>query len=209
MPNMLRQVAAGLHHILSLGVRSEDIQVVGDSAGGNLVLQLLLHATHPVQDQSIPPLNLDGRKLAGAYLMSPFLVMTPRKTSPSWEMYDGIDRVSADALAGFGYQALLSTIKTVPELLPFLDQSYHLEGWYDGLDGVVERILITAGGHECLKDDIVEVAEAIGKAHSKTRLLVDAKGMHDEPLADYTAGETRVGDLTPVIMEWFTESFKS
>jgi len=208
MPSMLQQVVAGLHHIISLGVNVEDIQLVGDSAGGNLVLQLLLHGIHPVRDKTIPPLNLDGKKLAGAYLMSPFLVMTPRKTSPSWEMYDGIDRVSADALAGFGHQALLSTIKT-PELLPYVDQSYRPEGWYEGLDGIVERILVTAGGNECLKDDIVGVAEAIGKVHRRTRLLVDARGMHDEPLADYTAGETRVGELTPVIMKWFAESFKS
>jgi len=208
MPTPLQQAVAGLHHILSLGVNPEDIQLIGDSAGGNLVLQLLLHGAHPVQGNNILPLDLSGRKLGGAYLMSPFFIMTPRNVFSSWKAYDGIDSVSAEAFATFGYQVLMSTVKK-PGLLPYVDQSYRPDGWYEGLERVVERILVTAGGNECLKDDIVEVSEAIRVMHPRTTLLVDARGVHDEPLADYGAGETRVGELTPVIKEWIKECFNA
>jgi len=197
---------AGLHHILSLGVNPEDIQILGDSAGGNLVLQILLHGAHPLQGGDIPPLNLGGRKLGGAYMMSPWFVMIPRKTSPSWSAYDGIDTIPAAGFVRFGYQVLMNTLKT-PGLLPYIDQTYRPEGWYEGLEGVVDRIAVSAGGNECFRDDIVEVAEAIKEVHPRTTLLVDARGIHDEPLADYSAGERRVGELTPIIKNWFKEGF--
>ena len=100
----------------------------------------------------------------------------------------------------------MDTLK-IPELLPDVDQTYRPEGWYNGLESVVEKILITAGGNELIRDDVVEIGEIIEKVHSRTTLLVDARGVHDEPLADYSAGEARVGELPPIIKEWLGEGF--
>ncbi|KAK7026436.1 hypothetical protein VNI00_015671 [Paramarasmius palmivorus] len=68
-PTILRQAVKGLQLLLDDGVKAENLQLSGDSAGGNLVLQVLSHILHPLDN--VPTVNCGPIK--GAYLMSPWI----------------------------------------------------------------------------------------------------------------------------------------
>lgn len=82
------------------------------------------------------------------------------------------------------------------------------EDWLKGIDGVLDRILITAGSVECLRDDIILLGEIVRKLHTKTEVLITANGVHDDPLKYIMVDPTNLGDDTPVIVRWFGEGFK-
>ncbi|SJL08032.1 uncharacterized protein ARMOST_11391 [Armillaria ostoyae] len=47
-PSQLLEAKSGLEHLFKLGVKPENILLTGDSAGGNLVLQIFSHLLHPL-----------------------------------------------------------------------------------------------------------------------------------------------------------------
>jgi len=81
------------------------------------------------------------------------------------------------------------------------------EWWFDGVERLVERVLVTAGSAECLQDDIVAVGEAIKKHHPNTEVVVQAGGLHEDPYLDFMVGESKLGSLTPLIVEWLAAGF--
>ena len=68
-PAQLRQAVLSIQHLFSLGFEPENIQLVGDSAGGALIHQVLSHILHPAE--GVPKLTLTS-PLEGAYMMSPW-----------------------------------------------------------------------------------------------------------------------------------------
>jgi len=71
----------------------------------------------------------------------------------------------------------------------------------------VERVLITAGGAECLRDDIVGLAEAFKKHHGSTELVVQPNGLHEDMFLDFVLQEKKLGSLTPLTVEWLAAGF--
>lgn len=160
---------------------------------------------HPLDGiRSLSP----GTRLRGAYLMSPWLYLTPRNGVKSYSENSGRDvAASKEKFAEFGAR-VLSGIEG-KEGLPYIDASHAPPRWYENVDGVVDRVLITAGGHECLRDDIVEFADAFCKTHSgRAELVVDAFGVHDDPFNDFMLGEKVFAELTPTIVQWFIDGFQ-
>ncbi|PHH66382.1 hypothetical protein CDD81_7437 [Ophiocordyceps australis] len=68
-PVQLRQAAAGLGALLDAGFSPRNIVFGGDSAGGNMALQLMSHLLHPV-DAAARRFSL-AEPLAGVFLVSP------------------------------------------------------------------------------------------------------------------------------------------
>ncbi|KAK0187591.1 hypothetical protein F5146DRAFT_1141031 [Armillaria mellea] len=57
-PSQLREAKSGLERLFKLGVQPENILLAGDSAGGNLILQIFSHMLHPlasVEHINFPP----------------------------------------------------------------------------------------------------------------------------------------------------------
>ena len=77
-----------------------------------------------------------------------------------------------------------------------------------GVAGVVQRVLVTVGKNECLRDDVVRVVDQLRKHHPLVRFILQGDGVHNDPYMDLLAGE-REGKLMTVIMNWFAEVFRN
>ncbi|KAJ3506309.1 hypothetical protein NLJ89_g6940 [Agrocybe chaxingu] len=203
-PTQLRQSIAAVKQLLADGIKPENIILTGDSAGGNLVTQLLLHQLHPVE--GLQELSTD-MKFGGAYMMSPWTDLLPRGGVASYKKNAKWDFVAAPKLAYFG-RAYLDRVREEKDL-KYIDAHYAPGRWYDGVGNIVDKVLITAGGAESLRDDIVRFADRFGKAHGDTKVVVDKFGVHNDPFLDFYAGETKqLSELTPIILEWIKEVFE-
>ncbi|KAL1861654.1 hypothetical protein Daus18300_008770 [Diaporthe australafricana] len=69
-PTQLRQAVSALDHILGKGIAPGDLIIGGDSAGGNLVVQLLHHLCHSMSGPQ--PLSDQSLRFAGIFLVSPW-----------------------------------------------------------------------------------------------------------------------------------------
>ncbi|KAJ7057963.1 Alpha/Beta hydrolase protein [Mycena amicta] len=198
-PTPLKQACLALNFLLEAGVQPSNLQLAGDSAGGNLILQLLSHALHPIP--SIPRISL-AAPLRGAFLISPWTSLSA--SSPSHFSNDGLDFISRGTMSAWGTQILKDI---PPEHIVFAEAVRAPEDWFAGTDAVFQRVLVSAGGAECLRDDIVAFAEAFKKQHKDTELVVQANGLHEDMFLDFVLGEKKVGTLTPLTVEWLAAGF--
>ncbi|RDB17506.1 putative steryl acetyl hydrolase mug81 [Hypsizygus marmoreus] len=202
-PTQLKQAVVAVQHLLSKGVQPQNIQLTGDSAGGNLVLQLISHILHPVPD--VPTLTLSS-SFRGAYLMSPWVSLTSQ--AKSMFANDSSDILSPGCLLYWGR----AVVAGVPESqIQYLEAIKAPAGWFDGIDKVVERLLITAGDAECLRDDIVVVTEKLVKLYKKdgtVRFMLQKYGVHNDPFFNFSTPGQKPGEVTPTILQWFAAGFK-
>ncbi|KAJ7281820.1 hypothetical protein C8J57DRAFT_1500501 [Mycena rebaudengoi] len=164
------------------GVKQQNLQIAGDSAGGNLIMQLFSHI--------------------GTCLISPWVFLTV--DSPCHSENDEIDYLSRRGMKHVG--ALI--LDGVPETdRAFAEAAKAPEGWFEGVDRIANRVLITAGSVECLRDDIVIFGEGLKKHHPNVELVVQKGGLHDMFL-DFFVKEKKLGNLTPLIVEWLAAGFE-
>ncbi|KAJ7042809.1 Alpha/Beta hydrolase protein [Mycena alexandri] len=198
-PTPLKQMQLGLNFLSNAGVKPQNLQLVGDSAGANLLLQVLSHILHPRSD--VPEIRL-GAPLRGVLLISPWTNLSA--DSKSHTENDGRDFLSKAPITLWGAQILAD----VPEAdIAYVETVRAPDGWFQGVDAVVERVLVTAGGAELLRDDVVVVGEVLKKHHPKTELVIQKNGLHEDMYLDFAAGEKKLGSLTPLIVEWLAAGF--
>ncbi|PPQ72324.1 hypothetical protein CVT24_004543 [Panaeolus cyanescens] len=195
-PTQLHQAVLALRSLLDQGIDPSNIIVMGDSAGGNLVVQLLGHLLHPIP--SIPSLKIDpipaintNIKLGGAYLLSPWATMVPaesHRTKGTWKSNDGYDILSTKAVV-FGGTKILQTLREAPGVFQALEPYITLhgapEGWWAGLEKRVGRVLVSAGELEVMCGDIVEMGKRFGEVHKDVEVLVVKGGIHNDPTFDF------------------------
>ncbi|KAJ6583031.1 Alpha/Beta hydrolase protein [Mycena vulgaris] len=198
-PTQLRQACLALEFLLAAGVAPQNLQLVGDSAGGNLVLQLLSQMLHP--RASVPEIHLVA-PLRGVLLLSPWVNLSADSASQAEN--DGRDYINPRVLAGWG-RLVLAHVPDVDRA--FAEAERAPAGWFAGAERVVERVLITAGGAECLLDDIVSFAEAFKTHHQNTELVVQPGGLHEDMFLDFLVREKKVGILTPLTVQWLAAGF--
>ncbi|KAJ7485651.1 Alpha/Beta hydrolase protein [Mycena latifolia] len=169
-PTPLKEARLALEFLLAAGVQPQNLQLVGDSAGGNLILQLLSsHMLHPRAD--MPAVHLPA-PLRGALLMSPWVNLSANSASHAEN--DGRDFVNPRALAEMG-RRVLAAVPAADRAL--VEPVRAPAGWFAGAERFVARVLVTAGGAECLRDDIVRCAEAFKTQHLQTELVVQPGGL--------------------------------
>ncbi|RDB17645.1 putative steryl acetyl hydrolase mug81 [Hypsizygus marmoreus] len=199
-PTQLIQAVTAVKYIIDSGVEPRNIQIVGDSAGGNLALAFLAHMLHPLD--SVPRISLTSR-ISGVYLMSPWVSFTG--DTGSHMINDNTDVVGAKTFAYCGRKVMTG----VPESLRvYLEASKSPGSWFKGIDELVKRILVSAGGAECLRDDIIEVAKQLSRNHQHVELDIQEGSVHNDPYYDFFVGEKKMGDLTPRIVDWLEKGFK-
>jgi len=88
-------------HVLASGVQPKNLQIVGDSAGGNLAVQLLSHILHPFDGV---PLLAPPSPIRGVYLMSPWLSLSG--ATESHLTNDKADVIAAGTFAYCGRKVL-------------------------------------------------------------------------------------------------------
>ncbi|KAJ6554582.1 Alpha/Beta hydrolase protein [Mycena capillaripes] len=198
-PTPLKQAAAALEFLLAAGVKPQNLQLAGDSAGGNLILQVLSQILHP--RAGVPEIHLPA-PFRGAYLISPWTNLSG--DSKSHVENEGRDFLSRSVLADWGAMILAG----VPETDRAFGEAVRApEGWFKGADALVERVLITAGGAELLRDDIVAVGDALKKHHPKVELVVQKDGLHEDMFLDFVLNEKKLSSLTPLTVEWLAAGF--
>ncbi|KAJ7938375.1 hypothetical protein B0H13DRAFT_2301943 [Mycena leptocephala] len=140
--------------------------------------------------------------LRGAYIISPWMNLSA--DSKSHTENDGRDIVSPGTFTAWGAQILAD----VPETdRAFAEPVRAPEWWFKGADALVERVLITAGGAELLRDDIVAVGEAFKKHHPNAEVVVQKDGLHDDMYLDFMLKEKKLSSLTPLTVEWLAAGF--
>lgn len=230
-PTQMCQAAAGLRHLLvEHKIRPGQVVVGGDSAGGNLTIQLLTHLLHPYPAADVAGGNvtIGGEEpLAGAFLVSPFTSGNTNTRSfrdgkpcdmlslgifdqPKREMFHEPSSGSSPRglLGGHffpprGSSMMVETKEFREGRKWALPADADDEKWLDGMDRVVKKVYVTCGRHEILRDQGIEMAEAIRRRNSgvDVRLEVADKEAHDFMLLE---GERRlVGDATARMRAWF------
>ncbi|KAF5389264.1 hypothetical protein D9757_003537 [Collybiopsis confluens] len=154
-PTQLAELTTALNQLISSGVSPENIVLAGDSAGGNLIVQLIQHTMRPFPGIPTSPFSSENadtprKELGGIWLISPWISLG--SPTPSYARNTHYDWVSA---AVFNYWGATATAG-VPELhIPYINPSS--ASLLSGVEKITSRVLITAGSHECLFDDAVAI----------------------------------------------------
>ena len=220
-PVQLRQAVLSIQHLFTLGFEPENIQLVGDSAGAALIHQVFSHILHPLE--GVPKLMLTS-PLGGAYMMSPWtrlvgwtvsLRTTMGEPTPYtmllrlivWveSLLDGKDDVIDASISTYWGSKVLDGAK--PCAIPYLQAASAPRDWLQGVDKCVRRVLISAGGLEFFRGEVVHYGKCVQEHLKDTMIIVQENGVHDDPLLELLVGEKFLGSLTPKILDWLEEGF--
>ncbi|KAJ7651406.1 Alpha/Beta hydrolase protein [Roridomyces roridus] len=192
-PKPLSQLQRAVSFLLDAGVEPTHLQLAGDSAGGNLIVQLLSHALHPHPD--VAPLTLSA-PFRSINLLSPWVGLLGE--TPSYAENDGIDWMARSALVGLGRHI----IDGFPESYrhTFAEPYKAPAAWFSGVEKLVSSVLITVGEAECMRDDILQFGALLEKNHPRVEVVVQPGGFHEDMFLDFDVG-AKVGMLTPLIVD--------
>ena len=139
-PAALEDAIEGWNYLLSKGYKNNDIIIVGDSAGGNLTLALLMYLRDKKED--LP---------AGVILMSPWADLTDSGPSRSYNFFK-------DPM--FGFSKKHKKLK-VPEKVYAQNENFKnkfISPIYGNFDNF-PPLLIQIGTHEILESDAIKIYE--------------------------------------------------
>lgn len=205
-PTQLRQARDSLDFLIRSGVNPRNIMLVGESAGANLLIQTLSHILRHLP--SVQPLILPtGEIFRGALLISPWVSMKTDSKS-SWSLLHA--RYKYDILASrIVHLSSKEVVRDIPETdIMFLDPVEAPKTWFDGLDDVVDRVLITYGEFEGFAPGIQLLCEKYLKPyHEDVMALQQRDGVHGDPILRFIRKQQDLGDMVPLIVDWTAELF--
>lgn len=206
----IRQAMLAVEHIVASGVHPANLQIVGDTSGAHLILALLSHIMHPLDVdrhrlRKIVP--LPGR-IRGVYLMSPWVAIG--SSGPSSRKRMGLVssemRKAYTALLMVGHGSVPDDDDQSPgSLLPYLDPSGAPGWWFSPLESVVDRLYMSAGGEESMRDDIIAFSQVLGREMKPNQFVFEVQegGVCCDPYMDYLGGGGGGGgQLGPLIDKW-------
>lgn len=207
-PRQLQQAAMFLNYVVNtLHFQPQNIILTGDSAGGNLVMALLSHISHPHPPTSlrIPKVDLPA-PLLGAVLVSPWTTFSISDDSVDRNKFK--DAVGRGAVIKWSAAFMNSAWPHSPEISDYYIEAITApEEWWNDLK--VDRVLITAGGDEVLVDSIERFAGQLrrGFGEKKVDLEVVEGEYHDQINVDIKNGYKYDAKGARIIMEWLAARF--
>lgn len=203
-PAQLRQLTAATQHLFSVGVQPDRLHLVGDSAGANLILQLLSHTLHPLPPDLVQPsplVNL-SKKLPGICLMSPWVAVTG--DFPSSKGNAEMEWVDRDLSIATGRTFL----QPIPEAQrAYVEVVKAPKDWFSGIDKITDRFFVSLGTNECLVDPINALINAFERHHPSVEVVVQEHGVHNDVLQDFFAKETKLGHITVSVDSWLESCY--
>lgn len=197
-PDQLRHAVKGIQSLIDTGVKPENIHLIGDSAGGNLIIQLCSHILHPLPD--VTPLSL-STPFASACLISPWVSLTGQNVA-SFTSNEHSDWLAPGILRGWGARIL----QHVPDsMIAYAEPISAPKDWFSGLQTIVKRVFVLVGEAECLSDAIVDFESRLSKHHSKVVLFAEPGGVHEGIMMDFVAKQSEYGEGTRLILDWMAE----
>ena len=137
--------------------------------------------------------------------MSPWVELTGYAGSMSSN--DDSDILSTKCINDWGHMVL----DGIPDSqLPYIEPIRASESWFKGIDAVIERILITSGSAECMRDPIEIFAKQICSLHDNATFWEQDNGVHDDPYFDFVAKTSKPGNssFAPQILDWLAAGFE-
>ncbi|EHK22593.1 uncharacterized protein TRIVIDRAFT_83938 [Trichoderma virens Gv29-8] len=198
-PVQLRQAASALSEILKAGFSAKDIVIGGDSAGGNLAMQVLHHLIEPHVDAC--RITLD-EPLSAAVLVSPWLSLD--YSSPSFLEYDSSDMLSRSIMRSLGLCSWDHEEQNNSDNNSSWAEPLECRGaWIGKLNNVVEKIHITVGEREILFDQAKSMHKAIEamKTGVQVTLESDPNAAHDFIIAEGILEQ--IGEATIRMKQWY------
>ncbi|CAK7211032.1 hypothetical protein SCUCBS95973_000992 [Sporothrix curviconia] len=169
-PRQLQQATVLLDYLIHTeSIPPANITLIGDSAGGHLAISLLLHLVHP--NPNVPALALKGQRLAGAALISPWMI-TANRSEGLVQENEANDVLHAAALA-YWAQNFLGLQKEEQEG----ERSPRVEPWSCPLttpghwwaDLPVDDLFVTYGEDEVLRDNAAQLCSALLLSQAKKK----------------------------------------
>jgi acetyl esterase/lipase len=197
-PTQLKQAVLAIQHLINSGVKPENIQLAGDSAGGLNIHQVFSHILHPVD--GVPKLKLSA-PLGGAYMMAPWVTTIDDEVLHTND--EAGDVLTASALIYWG-RKIHEGLPTLAK--PYLNANGAPKDWLKGLDKVVKQILISAGDVEVLRDAVIKYFKTVEKDHKNVTLFLHDKGAHDETFLLFFTGDED-SKLSPLLLDWLEQGF--
>lgn len=226
-PSFIQQGLSALKYLIETTNRDPStILLAGDSAGGNMVANLLLHLAHPHPDCLEYSLT---KKLKGALMISPWISFDT--TSDSYVRNRRSDYLTKIAIkkasAAFIGPNAKHDLYSEPIEAP-------AEWWTEVAKKTVEDVLVWGGGGEVLIDGITKFAETLisgfaadssniraasdekptivepvsKRAHQRARLVVSPDEAHEEMIINYLFYIKREDDGGRQIKKWLVEVLK-
>ncbi|UKZ79858.1 hypothetical protein TrVFT333_007621 [Trichoderma virens FT-333] len=196
-PTQLRQLIAFVTHLMH-GRDTKDINLYGDSAGGMLILSLLLHVMHP--HPKILPLSIpSGHRLGKILMISPTTPMVTPAMATSKNI--GRDLVGVDEVAQM-WNVIQSNHDPDVELINpwFAPLSVMREDWYETLPA--GGITVVSGGLEIFEEDVAKLAQILKNKHQgRVDIHVDQTVGHIAFLKEGLMG-IRASEYTRHVIEW-------
>lgn len=220
-PSFIKQGLSALKYLIETTNRDPStILIAGDSAGGNLVANLLLHLGHKHPDCAEYSLT---KKLKGALMVSPWISFDT--SSPSFETNKHSDYLTKVALnkasATFIGPEATHDAYSQPVDAP-------VEWWKEVANTAVEDVLVWGGGGEVLIDGIKKFAGNIisgfetttappitdekaviekesPEKHSRAKLVVSPHEAHEEMIINYLFYIKKEDDGGRQIKKWLVE----
>lgn len=199
-PTQLEEIIAGYEHVLGLAGDSSNVCVAGDSAGGTLVLSLLLHLAHP-------KLVEKGRRLPGAsrHLDKPGMTVLispwPTLHSPLYQNNTS-DFLDVDALHLYASQ-YAGSHDLVADSLASPGNCKDLRWWKDACPS--KGLFITYGKEEVFAPEIERLVQVLQKAGATAvSAHGETAGVHAWPVASLFLGdstEQRLKGLKSIVTE--------
>ncbi len=191
-----------------------NIIIAGDSAGGNLALQLASLLLHP--HPSLPALRLPHTStetdasskefpepFGGMLLISPWVEYNA--DAPSFTRNNARDIIPLHS-----WQMFADIVREgiVPELHHHLEPGIAPRGWWKGLGRIFPRVLITAGEYEGIVDPIQRTAAVIAEEVKDTTVFILPGGVHEDFIEAFGSGEGGRGDDYKIVVSWLSTGLK-
>ena len=125
--------------------------------------------------------------------------------APSYVRNEGKDLIYTR-----GYKMMADQVKlgVTPELLCHVEPASAPANWWAGLDRVYPRILITAGEHEGLFDQIIVTSGVISQHVKDTTTVVEPRGVHEDMIVKFALGQGGNGADYDATVAFLTRSFR-
>jgi acetyl esterase/lipase len=212
-PTQLRQATAAVQHLLDKGTSPSNITIAGDSAGGNLALQLASLLLHPHPSLPLLPIprlpradvsssSEPQQPFGGLLLISPWVEFGTDASSYTRNS-------ERDVLPICTYRLFADSVRPgiPPALRCHLEPGLAPGGWWSGLGSVFSRVLVTGGEHEGPIDPILTTAAAISEEVRDTTMFVLPGGVHDDLIEAFSSGEGGRGDDYKLLASWASKTF--
>lgn len=199
-PTQLDEIVAGYEHVLGMAGDPSIVCVAGDSAGGTLVLSLLLHLAHPKlveKGRLLPGVSRHLARPGMAVLISPW----PTLHSPLYQN-NSSDFLDADALQLYASQYAGSQALTADSLASPGDCK-DVRWWKDASPS--RGVFITYGMEEVFAPEIEKLVQVLQKARGPhVSAHAEKAGVHAWPVASLFLGdsiEQRLKGLRSIVHE--------